>query len=82
MDIEGIKHLNYCKFTINGLLDAVTKWKVNEASYFEGPFTFLLVCYMDQVVEYTIRSKYLKKFPILSCWDDKMVRVRVRAEEK
>ncbi|XP_047326469.1 uncharacterized protein LOC124930148 [Impatiens glandulifera] len=79
-DVDNIKKFNWCKFVFEGLVNSCEKWKGNEKRHYQGPQTFLILCYVYKVSNPELGGINDYRFPILSCWNDTMLKFRLDTE--
>ncbi|GFQ01367.1 hypothetical protein PHJA_002280600 [Phtheirospermum japonicum] len=82
IDVNIIKDLNWCAYTLTSLLGAIESWKNNPTSNFTSPLIFLLVMfqlsYLDRV---QFKGRHVDRtLSMLSCWNSQAIRERVRDE--
>uniref|UniRef100_A0A803N876 Ubiquitin-like protease family profile domain-containing protein n=1 Tax=Chenopodium quinoa TaxID=63459 RepID=A0A803N876_CHEQI len=82
IDTSKIAHFNWCKYTIESLIEATTYWKGDAKRYlFPGPLPFLMVCYFDRLKK-KLTFDEPRDFPLLKVWKGKKIRDRIKLELK
>ncbi|CAA0817913.1 Unknown protein, partial [Striga hermonthica] len=75
---SAARHLNWCDYVLECLVNHHLTWAKNKKKSFNGPIFFLLMFYVDRVVIY--KRIVPRCLPLVKGWTDKILRERQKTE--
>ncbi|GER29227.1 E3 ubiquitin-protein ligase [Striga asiatica] len=78
---SDIINYNWCQYVLQALSESVKMWNESGGeAHFNGPLTFLVVCYLDRV-QFMNKTYVPRKFPAIAYWTNQAIFKRVREEQ-
>ncbi|GER45759.1 E3 ubiquitin-protein ligase [Striga asiatica] len=78
---SDIINYNWCQYVLQALSESVKMWNESGGeAHFNGPLTFLVVCYLDRV-QFMNKTYVSRKFPAIAYWTNQAISKRVREEQ-
>ncbi|KAG6392635.1 hypothetical protein SASPL_146859 [Salvia splendens] len=73
-DLDNVRNINWCSYTISVLKFAMENWSKTEKNAFAGPLPFLMLCYLDRVIQ----DKRLvpRSLPLMKGWKSEHLQAR------
>ncbi|KAG6394200.1 hypothetical protein SASPL_144781 [Salvia splendens] len=73
-DLDSVRNINWCSYTISVLKFAMKNWSKTEKNAFAGPLPFLMLCYLDRVLQ--DKCPVPRTFPLMKGWKSEHLQAR------